>query len=193
MIGKGAEAELRRDGDELVKDRIVKGYRHEELDQRLREERTEQEARLLERAKQAGVSVPAVIHRSGTTLTMEFIDGTKLRDIFEQRDDLWRRIGRDIARLHDRDIIHGDLTTSNILLKDDEPVFIDFGLGFFSQRIEDRATDLRLLHQVLEATHFTIAEEAFSTILEGYQDQYREAEDVLERLHEVEQRGRYSS
>jgi N6-L-threonylcarbamoyladenine synthase/protein kinase Bud32 len=192
MIGKGAEAELRRDGDRLVKERVVKGYRHPDLDRRLREDRTEQEARLLERAKQAGVQTPDVLDRDGTSLVMSFIDGDKLRDVFEDRDDLWERIGKDIGRLHDRDIIHGDLTTSNIIVRDDEPVFIDFGLGFFSQRTEDRATDLRLLDQVLEATHYTVADAAFGAIVDGYQDQYSEPEDVLDRLEDISDRGRYS-
>lgn len=192
MIGKGAEAELRRDGDRLVKERVVKGYRHPDLDRRLREERTEQEARLLERAKQAGVQTPDVIDQDGTSLVMSFIDGDKLRDIFEDREDLWERIGSDIGRLHDRDIIHGDLTTSNIIVHDDEPVFIDFGLGFFSQRTEDRATDLRLLYQVLEATHYTVTDAAFGAIVDGYQGQYSASEEVLDRLEDINERGRYS-
>lgn len=192
MIGKGAEAELRRDGDRLIKERVVKGYRHPTLDERLREERTEQEARLLERARQAGVQTPDVLERNDTSLTMTFIDGDKLRDVFEDREDLWERIGRDIGRLHDRDIIHGDLTTSNIIVRDDEPVFIDFGLGFFSQRTEDRATDLRLLYQVLEATHFTVTDAAFGAIVDGYREQYDRAEDVLDRLEDLNERGRYS-
>jgi len=192
VIGHGAEAELRRDGDRIIKDRTVKGYRHPTLDRRLREERTKQEARLLERAQQAGVQTPDVLEQNGTTITMAFIEGDKLRDVFEDREDLWERIGRDVGRIHGRDIIHGDLTTSNIIVQDGEPVFIDFGLGFFSQRTEDRATDLRLLEQVLEATHYTVADEAFRTILDGYRDQYSEAEEVLDRLVDLKERGRYN-
>lgn len=125
------------------------------------------------------------------TLSMDFIDGDKLRDVFEERNDLWPRIGKNIARLHTRDIIHGDLTTSNMILTDGEVCFIDFGLGFFSQRVEDRATDLRLLRQVLEATHHTVWERAWEAILDGYRDTSDQAEDVMERLEEAESRGRY--
>lgn len=192
MKEKGAEAELRKDGNSFIKDRISKGYRHPALDERLRQERTEQEATLLKRAEQAGVRTPAVIDQTDTTITLEFIDGTKLRDVFEERDDIWNRIGKDIGRLHNRDIIHGDLTTSNIILINNEPVFIDFGLGFFSQRTEDRAVDLRLLQQVLTATHFTVADEAFTTIINGYREQYQDGETVLQRLEQIQERGRYT-
>ncbi|MDY6771206.1 MAG: KEOPS complex kinase/ATPase Bud32 [Candidatus Nanohaloarchaea archaeon] len=191
MIDRGAEAVLRREGDRLIKERISKGYRHPQIDTALRQERTEQEARLLEKARQAGVSVPEVHDKDTYTITMSFIDGTKLRDIFEEREEDWPRIGQDIGRLHGRDIIHGDLTTSNMLLDGDKLYFIDFGLGFFSQRVEDRATDLQLLRQVLESTHTAVADEAFDTILKAYQDQYEDGASVLERLEEVASRGRY--
>ncbi|MDY6777564.1 MAG: KEOPS complex kinase/ATPase Bud32 [Candidatus Nanohaloarchaea archaeon] len=189
---RGAEARLTRDGDRLSKERVRKTYRHPDIDERLRTERTEQEARLLKKAEQAGVKTPEVFEQDGTTIVMEFIDGTMLRDCFEEREGLWQDFGEDIARLHARDIIHGDLTTSNVLILEGDLVFIDFGLGFFSQRIEDRATDLRLLEQVVEATHHTVAEQAMEQILTGYRSISSDPDAVMDRLAEIRGRGRYS-
>lgn len=190
-LAKGAEAEIQRENDKIIKSRVEKGYRHQDIDRELRQERTTDEHRLLDRAAQAGVNVPEVLEEREFELHMEFIDGDPIKEMFEERDDLWKTIGRDIGRLHGRDIIHGDLTTSNILLKDGEIYFIDFGLGYFSQRVEDRSTDLKLLRQVLESTHNPVVDEAFDAILAGYRDQYQEADDVLSRLEEAEGRGRY--
>ncbi len=188
----GAEACITFDPPHAIKTRKPKQYRHTTIDTRLRQERTEKEARLLEKAAQAGVAVPTVVKQEKTELVMDLIDGEKLRDIFEERDDLWTAVGENIARLHAQDIIHGDLTTSNILVKGGELYFIDFGLGFFSQRVEDRATDLRLLEQVLQSTHYKVAEEAFQAILDGYSEGYGGSDEVLEQLEEVKSRRRYS-
>ena len=67
---------------------------------------------------------------------------------------------------------------------------IDFGLGFISKRIEDKAVDLHLIKQALEAKHFQNWEDLFNSFSEGYQD-YKEAKEVLSRLKKVESRGRY--
>lgn len=189
-IGHGAEATLRLDDGRVVKDRAAKRYRHPALDERLREERTDTEARLLRAAREAGVQVPEVLDVGKTTLTLEHVEGPVLKDEFVDRDDLWERIGADIARLHRRNVIHGDLTTSNIVVRDG-PVFLDFGLGTFSERVEDRATDLRLLEQVLDSTHPAVADEAMAAIIRGYRDESDDAETVLDRLDAVRGRGRY--
>ncbi len=190
-MSEGAEATVYRDGDRVVKERDRKDYRHPALDERLREERTGQEARLLEKARQAGVRVPEVEQTGDATLSLTALDGAVLRDVFAERDELWPVIGDYVARLHGRDIIHGDLTTSNMLVVDDTLFFIDFGLGSFSQRVEDRATDLHLLKEVLDSTHAAVADEAMDAILAAYREHADDAEDVLERYAEIEERGRY--
>jgi len=96
-----------------------------------------------------------------------------------------REIGRSVRKLHDANIIHGDLTTSNMILKD-KVYFIDFGLGFFSTRIEDKAVDLFLFKKALESKHHEVWEECFKEVLKAYGDQ-----KVMERLKEIEKRGRY--
>ncbi|MDY6766028.1 MAG: KEOPS complex kinase/ATPase Bud32, partial [Candidatus Nanohaloarchaea archaeon] len=189
----GAEARVHVESDAAVKKRISKQYRHDALDKRLRRERTEQEARLLEKARQTGVNVPAVEEAADSELRMERIEGTLLREVFGDSRDIWPRIGEAVARLHARNIIHGDLTTSNMILSDDELYLIDFGLGFFSERVEDRATDLHLLKEVLDSTHTGVADAAMDDILAAYRGQADDADAVLERFDEIEGRGRYTS
>ena len=100
-------------------------------------------------------------------------------------------IGKNIAKLHDADIIHGDLTTSNMILSGKEVVyFIDFGLGFISKKIEDKAVDLHLLKQALEAKHFTHWETLFKEVINGYSSS-KDSKLVLKQLEKVEKRGRY--
>lgn len=189
---QGAEAVVSIENGLVIKERVPKQYRHVELDERLRTERTAREARLLEKAYQAGVRVPTVEDVEDTTLRMEHIEGDKLRDVLEDNIDACALIGESIARLHANDIIHGDLTTSNMIRADSGVYFIDFGLGFFSQRTEDRAVDLHLLKEVLESTHTDIAEDAMERVLDAYREHYEKSAEVLDRYEDIEERGRYT-
>ena len=94
-----------------------------------------------------------------------------------------------VSKLHSHDLIHGDLTTSNVILSGDEVFIIDFGLGFVSKKIEDKAVDLHLLKQALEAKHFENWSELFDNFLQKYE--FNESGEVIERLDVVEKRGRY--
>ncbi|MGB9707797.1 MAG: KEOPS complex kinase/ATPase Bud32 [Candidatus Pacearchaeota archaeon] len=204
IIGRGAEALLIKSGDMLKKRRIKKGYRHEALDLMLRATRTRKEAKLLEKALRV-ILVPKVKAIDGITtkkklepeteIEMEFIYGKALSfhlDKFPLNKALTicREIGKSTAKLHDLGIIHGDLTTSNMILKQDKVYFVDFGLGFHSDRIEDKAVDLHLLREALEAKHFKHWPEFFKAVGEGYKIS-KNALAVLERLKKVEGRGRY--
>ena len=102
---------------------------------------------------------------------------------------LANEIGVKLAKLHDSDIIHGDLTTSNMIL-DKEIVFIDFGLSFHSNKIEDKAVDIHLFKQALESKHFKVKEKALEEFLKGYKKSKDYAE-IMKRLEQVELRGRY--
>jgi len=126
---------------------------------------------------------------------MDFVDGEKLSDHLNSFDlkkqkTVSKLIGRSISKLHDSNIIHGDLTTSNMILKNKEVYFIDFGLGFQSHKIEDKAVDLHLLKQALEAKHFKTWEILFKELLKSYSTS-KDSKKVLERLRAVERRGRY--
>jgi TP53 regulating kinase-like protein len=203
IIGRGAEALLIKQGSLLLKRRIKKGYRHEHLDFMLRAGRTRREARLLEKASHA-INVPKVKAIDGmakkkfepeTEIEMEFIDGKVLSlwlDKFPMNKaiKICRQIGENAAKLHDLDIMHGDLTTSNMILKQDKVYFVDFGLGFHSMRAEDKAVDLHLLRQAFEAKHFKHWRKLFDAVLSGYKIS-KNAKTVAERLKKVEARGRY--
>jgi len=104
--------------------------------------------------------------------------------------NLVKEIGEKIAVLHNNNIIHGDLTTSNMIFNK-EVFFIDFGLSFFSHKIEDKAVDLHLLKQALESKHYKIWEKAFKIVLESYKKKAENSDEILKRLEKVEKRGRY--
>ena len=205
IIGRGAEALLIKKGNVLLKRRIKKGYRHEHLDIMLRTSRTRKEAKIL-RKLYGYIPVPKVKNINGmakkpfgleTEIEMEYIKGKLLSNFLDKFSlpkalKICKKVGQNIAKIHDKNIIHGDLTTSNMILKDNkcEVFFIDFGLGFHSSRIEDKAVDLHLLKEALESKHFKKWEIYFNAILEGYKnsENYKE---VIERLKKVESRGRY--
>ena len=197
IIKQGAEAILYLENNNLVKERIKKNYRIEEIDIIKRKYPTRREAKLLEKAKQIGINVPNVIKVDDKKMkvVMEFIDGKLIKDILDNlnKEDLKKiciDIGKEIAKLHNNNIIHNDLTTSNMLIKEDKVYFIDFGLGFISNKLEDKAVDLHLLKQALESKHYKCFEEAFNFILKGYKE-CSQFNEVLERLEKVESRGRY--
>ncbi len=190
ILSRGAEAILLKKDGKVVKRRVKKGYRIRKLDLHLRRFRTKREEKILRKAREVGVPTPKVLSASKYELVMEFIEGYLLKDILdgmkrEERKRVMREIGRSVRKLHDANIIHGDLTTSNMILKD-KVYFIDFGLGFFSTRLEDKAVDLFLFKKALESKHHRVWEECFKEVLKAYGDQR-----VIERLKEIEKRGRY--
>ena len=195
-IARGAEAVLSRDGDVLVKERVKKGYRIDVLDARLRTERMKMEAKLLDAARRAGVPTPIVRELGLGTLKMDFIEGQKLRDVIDAMDNKQRlavaeQAGRCVGRLHRNGIVHGDLTTSNMILAD-KLYLVDFGLGTFSKSVEDRAVDLYLLHNALKSTHYKNVKEIWPSVMKGYGEEFDGAVEVLSRLKKVETRGRYA-
>ena len=122
---------------------------------------------------------------------MEFIEGKKLSEHLEKLDwkSILKQLAETLTKLHNEDIIHGDLTTSNMILKDNLVYLIDFGLGFHSRKIEDKAVDLHLLKQALDAKHFSIFPESFDIILKNYKA--KEHELIIKRIGAIEKRGRY--
>lgn len=189
MKQRGAEALIEITGDQVVKTREVKKYRHPELDKKIRRERTGSEARIMKKARTHSVNVPEIIDSEDSVIEMEKIEGRPLKEEVEEEPGKMKVLGENVALLHDTDIIHGDLTTSNAIVNDSLYI-IDFGLSFHSDRAEDKAVDIHLLKQVLNSSHPEVAEEAWESFLKGYRN-HDEAEEVLEQLKEVEKRGRY--
>lgn len=211
LIKKGAEANLYLEpyarvlhgggeGGVIVKHRISKRYRIPDIDKQLRESRTVLEARLFADSKRAGVPTPAVyeVNRTGTRLVMEFVEGRQVKLVLDKLDPASRRklcmlIGRQVARLHRAGIVHGDLTTSNMILtREGKVYFVDFGLGEYNPSLEARGVDLHLLRRALQSIHFRVTDEAYRAVTAGYKREFGGgAEDVIERVEQIEHRGRY--
>ena len=193
LISQGAEARLYEDNNQIIKDRCSKRYRIAEIDNRLRGFRTRREAKVISKLRQADFPCPSLIACDDKQkIIMHKIEGVKVRDLLEKSDyrALSQEIGEKIAKMHTLHIIHGDLTTSNMIMNT-EIYFIDFGLSFFSHKIEDKAVDLHLLKQALDSKHYTISEACFKAVLEAYTKTEPEGALILARLAQVETRGRY--
>ncbi|MHB1262320.1 MAG: KEOPS complex kinase/ATPase Bud32 [Thermoplasmatota archaeon] len=184
----------------LAKRRVAKVYRHPELDARLRDGRTRDEGNLLVAARAVGVPVPVVYDtdRAGGTILLEPIAGPTLRQQLEAdappvAEARLRRLGELLRLLHENGLAHGDPTTSNVLVPDAaDPaslVLIDFGLGCFTEDAEDRAVDLHLIEEALEATEER-SRALFAALLQGYGTGGR-ADAALRRLEALRERGRY--
>jgi Kae1-associated kinase Bud32 len=214
-IARGAESVIYEEKNTIIKDRLKKSYRIKELDDELRKQRTRREANLLQKVK---IAHPKLISSDDKEkIVMEKINGEKLRDILDSQPGLARRVGEMVAELHDQNIIHGDLTTSNMILCtekgqkspcmglseqsermshsfvnlcDERLVFIDFGLSFHSDKIEDKAVDIHLFKQALNSKHFKVYDEALAEFMKGY-EKVNKHKAIMERLRAVELRGRY--
>jgi TP53 regulating kinase and related kinases len=204
LMRKGAEACLYRHsylGLEVVrKQRVPKPYRHPEMDREIRTERTILEGRLLSEAKRNGVPTPALyqIDTETATLVMEYLGGTTLRDSIASMSKsgisrAFEQFGEYVAQLHNSGIVHGDLTTSNVIVNGgDNLSIIDFGLGNFSTELEPRGVDLHLLLRTLESSHHTILAEGWESFQKGYRRKYKGKPDqVIEKVREIRRRGRY--
>lgn len=207
LTHKGAEASLYYgswfDKKVIFKHRIPKKYRLEELDRAIRSTRTLNEAKALIRVKEYGLNVPQVyeIDTINSIIIMKFIEGEKLKTVMTQLDNDKKRkyfssLGHYIAILHKNGHIHGDITTSNIIITPNEEIFlIDFGLHEYSDSIEDKSVDLHLLKRVLISSHGEDYELCFKAFLEGYQEENgnnsNECQEIIKKISVIETRGRY--
>ncbi|MEM3816139.1 MAG: Kae1-associated kinase Bud32 [Candidatus Bathyarchaeia archaeon] len=205
LIKKGAEASIYLEdwcGMKVIfKRRHPKKYRIPELDRVIQIQRTKHEPQMIHKAKEAGVPTPIIfmVDLEEATIVMEYVEGKQIKQILndltpEERIKICRQIGVLIGKLHKSGIIHGDLTTSNMILtKYGSIVFVDFGLSEQSVDLEERGVDLHLMKRALTSTHYEHAEECFKAIMEGYREVMgsEAAEEVLKRVGEIEKRGRY--
>ena len=199
VIALGAEAEL-IEGEylgrkALLKKRSKKIYRVNELDERIRHERTKKECLLLHKAKSFGVRSPLIykVDRKNALIWMEFIEGKRLKNALNKENLFYcEELGKNIARMHEHNLIHGDLTTSNVLVHEKELVFIDFGLGFMSSKAEDKAVDLLNFKRTFLATH-TGLEEGWEKLLKAYQQEFSDGKEVAQTISQIEKRVRYAS
>lgn len=198
MIAQGAEAIIYKENDLIIKERIPKSYRIKEIDEKIRRQRTRREINILKKASEI-ILVPKLEKNSSEKdykIYMEFIEGKRLSEQLDKleeskRLEICKNIGKQLALLHDKDIIHGDLTTSNLILKGNMLYFIDFGLSFIDQKEEHKAVDLHLIRQALESKHYLHYESCFNAVLKGYKETSKNFKEIMKRLEKVESRGRY--
>jgi Kae1-associated kinase Bud32 len=197
IVNQGAEAIIESKGNEITKKRIKKSYRIKEIDEKIRKLRTRSEAKMLERASKL-ILVPKVLRVNETNkeILMEKIEGKRLSDCLndftiKKQKQICKTIGENIAKLHDNNIIHGDLTTANMIPVRDKVYFIDFGLSYISPKIEDKAVDLHLLKESLEAGFANNWKILFDSVKKGYSKNFSNSSVILERFKSVEKRGRY--
>lgn len=212
----------------IVKYRPRKPYRHEQLDLQITKSRTAGEAKLLYKLDSLNIKAPKLIALDAINgiIWMEFLgfrlpngDFSSLKNwlwfiekkgeseaIGQLAKDVMRLVGYAIAELHLNEIVHGDLTSSNIVLvKESETeekysvALIDFGLSSYSNLVEDKAVDIYVLERALVSTHPQFSELYNEWLLEGYHSLYSEKKkinawrDVERRLAAVRLRGRKRS
>jgi Kae1-associated kinase Bud32 len=187
-IGRGAEAIITLEGDKVRKFRVPKSYRVKELDERIRQERTMRESRIISDARRCGVPTPIISDVLKFELEMEHLEGDKLKDVISP--ELSEDVGELVGKLHRCGIIHGDLTTSNMILKGDKIYMIDFGLAFYEGSVEAQGVDVHVYFQTLKSTH-DCSEELIEAFKRGYIRAYPGARAVLQRVEEIKARGRY--
>jgi N6-L-threonylcarbamoyladenine synthase/protein kinase Bud32 len=188
---RGAEAIITFTETSAEKRRVVKPYRVAPLDLRLITERTRAEAKLISAARRAGVPTPVIQDITHDSILMEKVEGTLLKDSMTEENLV--EAGRMVGKLHSAGIVHGDLTTSNVIIRKDDLkcVFIDFGLAQITSEIEQQGVDIRVLFQTLESTHPDNADILKSAFVAGYTETFEGAQEAVQREHDIEQRGRY--
>lgn len=205
LYKKGAEASLYlvdwHQRKAIIKVRLPKKYRSPVLDEQIRSYRTIHEPQLIHEAKAAGVPTPLIymVNVSESSIIMEYIEGQQVKQLLNnvsnvKRHSICVKIGELIAQLHSHSLIHGDLTTSNMILNTKGKLFfIDFGLGEKNGELEGQGVDLHLLKRALQSTHYLFWEECLQSVLDGYTSVLgvELAEKVYEKIREIEKRGRY--
>lgn len=198
LIARGAEAVIMLDEGEIIKKRIKKNYRISQIDLKLRKKRTKREARLLSIARQHGIPTPFVrdVIPEEFTIRISYIEGETLRDIVEKLKnikEIFHEVGNLAGKMHSGNVIHGDLTTSNMILSKGRIYLIDFGLGEINESIEAKGTDILVFKKSVRSTHFEHEEEIFDAFFRGYLESFPSGSRVIERLKLMERRGRYFS
>jgi TP53 regulating kinase-like protein/N6-L-threonylcarbamoyladenine synthase/protein kinase Bud32 len=202
ILGCGAEATVYRTKylgrEAVVKSRSVKGYRHSELDQRLRSQRTKNEARVMIEARKFGVRTPVIydIDVKECNMTMEFVAGRKVKDVLDGEpskvNELCERIGETVAKLHNGRISHGDLTTSNmILMPNGDICMLDLSLGTTSAETEDLGVDVHLLQRAFTSAHSGL-EDGLKVLMDSYSRNMKDPGSVMKRVDDIKGRGRYT-
>ena len=197
IIKRGAEADVYLipwyKNIAISKLRNPKKYRNITLDNLIRVRRTIHEATMLNDVKTTGIKTPFIyfLDPKRAEIIMEYIEGENVKEILSP--EIGFEMGKYVSILHNKNIIHGDLTTSNFIKRKDELYIIDFGLSFYSQRIEDMATDIRIIKEILSSAHIQIFYQTYERFLKGYElNTNYNFNRILNVVKDIEARGRYA-
>jgi len=202
LIKKGAEADIyltKWDNSKaILKIRKTKNYRNPILDANLRKQRTIKESQILSKVKSYGIPTPLVyfVNLKKSSIIMQQIPGKPIHDLPDSKIiSLSKQIGNLVGLMHKNGIMHGDLTTSNFILFKNKVYVIDFGLSQKTIKPEDQAVDLRLIKEILNSAHATIAYRAWKNFLVGYKSVVGTSKylKITNLVSEIESRGRYAT
>jgi len=204
LIARGAESIIlkveRWNLPFVLKWRQSKPYLLADIDAQLRKTRTTRECKMLSVARSLGVRTPAVyaMNMYDFTILMDYIDGTQLKQLVNelsesQLEKYCKEFGQSIAMLHKGDVVHGDPTTSNVLIDSQSRLWlVDFGLSEMNATVEMKGVDLHLIHRALETTHWDLQEFMLDATIKGYSHILgNDSKDILSRMEEIRERGRY--
>ena len=204
-LHRGAEADLSLTTigpwKVVVKCRVRKDYRNPILDERIRHDRTISEASVIHEAKTAGARVPSIVgvDIENNAIVMTHLAGTVARECLDdmgksEAQKLLRSIGEQIGLLHMAGIVHGDLTTSNVIVSPSgAPFIVDFGMSRRSVEPEDRGVDLHLLRRSIIASHRQNPSSMMNSMIRGYEETTgkKVAGSTWRKAREIARRGRY--
>ena len=202
LLKKGAEANIYLtswNGKEtILKIREKKDYRNPILDRRIREQRTIRESSIISNVKSFGVCTPLVyfVDTKKCMMYIQHIEGNLVRDLINSRIiKTCEEIGRVVGTLHKNGVMHGDLTTSNFIVRKGKVFVIDFGLAQKTTRVEDHAIDLRLFKEILNSAHANIMKKSWNKFLQGYRKVVglSRHNQILRQVTVIESRGRYAN
>lgn len=195
IIYRGAEAIIEKiDENTLLKKRVEKGYRIRCLDMKIRRMRTKREIKILKDVKRLGINVPTITREGEFEFEMEFIKGKRIKDVIT--DELSAKtfgdeIGKIVGILHFNNIVHNDLTLSNILFFNNKIYLIDFGLANYDESIEKKAEDILTLYYSVKSLIPDFFEIFFKSFEENYKDTYHMGNKVIDRVKKILKRVRY--
>ena len=202
LLKKGAEADVYLSSwngkKAILKIRKEKTYRNSVLDKRIRKQRTIKESEIISQVKSFGISTPLIyfLDVNKCSILMQYIDGKLVRDMNEKIiEKTCFEIGKIVGILHKNGIMHGDLTTSNIILSKKKLILIDFGLASRTEKPDDHAIDLRLFKEILNSAHANILNKSWSNFLKGYSKSVGEkySKKIIKLVAVIESRGRYAT
>ncbi len=184
-IHEGAEAVIYQNNSEIIKIRKEKKYRHKKLDIKLRKTRTRSEFKIMQKLHKNKLPVPKPIECNEMTfeIRMEKVKGENLKQSQEKKE---KELAKIIAKMHNLNIVHGDLTLKNVLLTSKGLVIIDFGLSYQSSRYEDKAMDLFILEETSKLEEFDMKK-----FINEYIKKAKNAKQIILKLEKIRERRRY--